>query len=86
MRGQATPISHEHQMGIPKDTQTTSMPSTTSFPPTSNPSAISGRLDHPWFLRGWARTSPATFRSPSTPGSFQTYLLFTIFAEQASVS
>lgn len=58
------------------------------FPPTSSPSSISGRLDHRWLQKDWARTpTPTVFRqSPSTPGSFQTYLLFTILAEQASVS
>lgn len=50
----------------------------TSFLPTSSPSSISGRLDHPWFHKDWARTSPTIFRPSSTPGSFQTYLLFTM--------
>ena len=50
----------------------------TSFLPTSSPSSISGRLDLPWFHKDWARTSPTIFRPSSTPGSFQTYLLFTM--------
>jgi hypothetical protein len=55
-----------------------------SFLPTSNPSTISGRLGHPWVHQDWARTSHPTFRSNKTPGSFQTYLLFTMYAEHAS--
>jgi hypothetical protein len=55
-----------------------------SFLPTSNPSTISGRLGHPWVHQDWARTSCPTFRSNKTPGSFQTYLLFTMYAEHAS--
>jgi len=57
MRGQATPIQHEHQKGTPKSTQTMIMPQGQGFLPTSRPSSISGRLDHPWLHWGWARTS-----------------------------
>ncbi len=57
MRGQATPIQHEHQKGTPKSTQTMIMLQGQGFLPTSRPSSISGRLDHPWLHWGWARTS-----------------------------
>ena len=57
MRGQATPIQHEHQKGTLASTQTMIMPLGQGFLPTSRPSTTSGRLDHPWFLWIWARTS-----------------------------
>ena len=57
MRGQATPIRHDRQRRAPKNTPTTIMPQGQDFPPTSRPSSTSGRLDHPWLLRDWARTS-----------------------------
>ena len=60
-------------------------PRVTSFLPTSNPSTISGRLGHPWFLRNWARTSRTIHKDcAKTPGSLQINLLFTMYAEHAS--
>jgi hypothetical protein len=38
-----------------------------------------------WHRQVWARTSDQTLRSNQTPGSFQTYLLFTMHAEHAPV-
>ncbi len=53
-RGQATVIrsSIRRHPKVPNNRRSRA----TSFLPTSNPSTISGRLGHPWFLRNWART------------------------------
>ena len=53
-RGQATAIrsSIRRHPKVPNNRRSRA----TSFLPTSNPSTISGRLGHPWFLRNWART------------------------------
>ena len=56
------------------------------LPTFSSPWSVSDRLDRRQLEQDWARTSQAIFRSPSTPGSFQTYLLFTMVSEQASGS
>ncbi len=44
------------QRRAPKNTPTTNHALTTRLPSNPRPSSTSGRLDHPWLLRDWART------------------------------
>ncbi len=79
-RGQATVIKPSVRCSSLKISKQ-QRPRATSFLPTSDPSTISGRLGHPWVHKDRARTSWA---KPTTPGSLQINLLFTMYAEQAS--
>lgn len=80
-RGQATVIKPSVRCSSLKISKQ-QRPRATSFLPTSDPSTTSGRLGHPWVHKDRARTSWA---KPTTPGSLQINLLFTMYAEQASV-
>ena len=55
------------------------------LPTASRPSFVSSRLGHQQNHKDWAWTSQTILRSLKTPGSLQINLLFTMYAEQASV-
>jgi hypothetical protein len=80
MRGQATSIQHSHQRNQGSNNKNASGQ---AFLPTSSPSTKPGRLSHLKVSQGLG--SDASSQRLKTPGSFQTYLLFTMQTEQASI-
>lgn len=78
MRGQATPIQHLHQRDISPNNKNASdklpsyLQSLHQFQPT--------KPSHGFSETGLGRLKPNGFK---TPGSFQTYLLFTMYPKQA---
>ena len=80
MRGQATPIRNKARSSKSRKQPRSPKTSFLSFP---RASFASSRLDHQ--RHHWLKV-PNDQGYPQSPGSLQTYLLFTIFAEQAPQS
>jgi hypothetical protein len=82
-RSTGAPNDWRRPCGLPKAWGSTTDDQSDKLPTFSGPSFVSGRLGHQ--RHHWNRLRTSLDLNPTTPGSLQINLLFTIFAEQAAL-